>query len=399
MKTTETEQVLELPLKQLDENRELNLRDTNSHDPGIHELADSIKAQGILEPLVVTKTKEAGAYRLVFGFRRAAAAKLAGLTSVPVMIREFTEPEIREAQLVENLQRQDLNPVDEAKALKALLESSDLTQAEVGKRIGKSQPYVANRLRLLGLPEDGQKLVVEGKVSDHVAAEILKLPEGAMTERNRLVRQVVDRVRKDGEISPREFRWDVQAAQRSYTDRVVRLKQIAAAKIPTCPVEDCRKKGRPCSTYDTNVNFTENPFKCSAGHRWSSKTGKVYPAERHQTYTPPAAPTLPEVDPMVLTPLAQDRVAKRLLDAVKKISGVELRWNHGTGAELVLDVDLPAAKDARIPAFEFRDGHKFLELSDTYQPTDAARQKVGEERKALEAWLGTFGRKKKDGSS
>lgn len=365
----------------------------------LKELAESIKQQGVLEPVLLARGKigpDRGGrpYVVVAGFRRVAAAKLAGLVTVPAQVKDLNSQEIAEARLVENLQREDLNPMEEARALKALLEETKLGQAEIGKRIGKSQPYVANRLRLLGLPDEGQKLVADGKVSTHVVAEILKLPEAAVTERNRLVRQVKDQIQKNGELSPREFRWTVNAAQRSYSDRLRRKKEVESAKFPACPVKGCGKKGRPEVSYAPS-----KLFHCGQGHRWDAKTGRVAPKEdRGYSYRPPPPPTLPKVDPKVLTALEPAQVARRLLDSIKSVQSIELRWHQGTRAQLELDVDLPGAKGAKIPEFEFVSGRKFLELSaaDEYQQeTDAARRNAAQARADLETWLGTFGRAKK----
>jgi ParB family chromosome partitioning protein len=370
-------------------------------DASLKELAESIKEKGILQPVSVQRVgKKHGKdqYQLVFGYRRCAAAKLAKLLVVPAFVQfDNTSPasaaslnEIREVQLVENLQRQDLNPIDEAKAFKSIL-ASGVTQGELAKRIGKSQPYVANRIRLLDLPEQGQQLVADGKVSTHVVAEILKLPVAAETERKRLVRQVEEQLKQNGEVSPREFRWSVNAAQRSYSYRRAKQELVEKAKFPTCMVEGCGKKGRAPSRYDPGGDF-----RCSQGHSWSSTTGKLAPKERSSSgggYRPPPPPKLPEVNPQVLTTLDPAQVARRLLEAAKAYKGIRLSWRQGSIASLHLTVDLAAAKGARIPEFEFKDGHKFLELqSASWQPDDHRRKVAAAERADLEAWLGTFGK-------
>ena len=127
------------------------------NEESLKELAESIGNHGILQPLVVTKMGDG--YRIVAGERRYRAAKIAGLTLIPVIIKELTEKEIREIALVENLQREDLNPMEESEALYNLLTENNLTQEALAHAIGKSRPAVANSLRLLTLPVEVQAMV------------------------------------------------------------------------------------------------------------------------------------------------------------------------------------------------------------------------------------------------
>jgi ParB/RepB/Spo0J family partition protein len=134
-----------------------NVRQT--FDEGkLNELAESIKEYGVLEPLLVTTQKETpDRYTIICGERRWRAAKLAGLNTVPcVVINDLTPAQITEAMLIENLQREDLSPIEEAKGYARLLEEAGYTQEQLAEKVGKSQPYIANRLRLLRLPEDVQ---------------------------------------------------------------------------------------------------------------------------------------------------------------------------------------------------------------------------------------------------
>ena len=127
------------------------------NEESLNELAESIKLHGVLQPLVVTKIGEY--YRIVAGERRFRAAKRAELTAVPVIIKDLTEKEVREIALVENLQREDLNPMEESEALYNLLTENNLTQEALAHAIGKSRPAVANSLRLLTLPVQVQAMV------------------------------------------------------------------------------------------------------------------------------------------------------------------------------------------------------------------------------------------------
>jgi ParB family chromosome partitioning protein len=136
----------------------------NFDEVSLNELAASIKSHGIIQPIVLNR-EEDGKFMIIAGERRWRAAKIAGLTQVPAFIRNYTPKQIREISIIENLQREDLNPVEAARAIKQLMEEYDLTQDEVSERIGKSRPTIANLLRLLTLPSDVIDLVEKNKLS------------------------------------------------------------------------------------------------------------------------------------------------------------------------------------------------------------------------------------------
>lgn len=129
----------------------------------IEELAQSIHEHGIIQPIVVRKNGKK--YEIVAGERRYRAAKLAGLTEVPVIVRDFSEQQMMEVAILENLQREDLTPIEEAEAYNSLIVKLKFTQDDLAKRLGKSRPHIANLIRLLQLPEDIRELVNEGKLS------------------------------------------------------------------------------------------------------------------------------------------------------------------------------------------------------------------------------------------
>ncbi len=129
----------------------------------IDELKDSILEHGILQPLVVRKSIKG--YEIVVGERRFRAAKEAKLETVPAVVRELTEQQMMELAILENLQREDLNPIEEAMAYQTLMEKLKLTQEEVAKRLSKSRPHIANHVRLLSLPANIQELISNGKIS------------------------------------------------------------------------------------------------------------------------------------------------------------------------------------------------------------------------------------------
>ena len=132
-------------------------------ESSLHSLAESMKEAGVLQPLLVVEAE--GRYRIVAGERRFRAARLAGLTEVPCIVRAFTPEEQMEAALIENIQREDLNPMEEAAAIHQLMENCGYTQEQAAKRLGKSRPALANLLRLLNLPEEIRQLVRQGKLS------------------------------------------------------------------------------------------------------------------------------------------------------------------------------------------------------------------------------------------
>ena len=136
------------------------------------ELANSIERNGVLQPLLVRPMTD-GSYQLVAGERRWRASRMAGLTEVPVVIKEMSDEQAMEIALIENLQREDLNPIEEAEGLQLLIERYNLTQEEAAARVGRSRPAIANALRLLNLPEKVRTLAKEGKISAGHARALL----------------------------------------------------------------------------------------------------------------------------------------------------------------------------------------------------------------------------------
>lgn len=144
-------------------------------EDGLLELADSIKQYGILQPLLVRKKKDY--YEIIAGERRWRAAKLAGIKEVPVIIKEYTEQEIVEIALIENIQRENLNPIEEAMAYKKLLTEFNLKQDEVAERVSKSRTAVTNSMRLLKLGEKVQQMIVDDMISTGHARALLAIED------------------------------------------------------------------------------------------------------------------------------------------------------------------------------------------------------------------------------
>ncbi len=143
----------------------------------LRELAESIRVHGIIQPLIVAQAG-GGTYQLIAGERRLQAARLAGLHTVPVVVREAAGNELLEVALIENIQRADLNAIEEANAYRRLTEEHGLTQEETARRVGKSRAAVTNALRLLSLENEIRRSLVSGEISEGHARALLGLPEG-----------------------------------------------------------------------------------------------------------------------------------------------------------------------------------------------------------------------------
>ena len=174
------EKIVEKPVEQT---LKLNLIEPNSEQPrknfdeeSLQELADSIKQYGILQPLIVQK--KGNHYEIIAGERRWRAAKLAGITDVPALIREYDKQQTMEIALIENVQRADLNPIEEAQAFQQLIQEFHLTQEEIANRVSKNRATITNSMRLLKLDVRVQDMLADGKISSGHARALLGLEEG-----------------------------------------------------------------------------------------------------------------------------------------------------------------------------------------------------------------------------
>ncbi|MFZ5916181.1 MAG: ParB/RepB/Spo0J family partition protein [Chloroflexota bacterium] len=187
------------------------LQPRQRQDPqALQELADSIREHGLIQPLIVTtalpEQQAAGAqYQLIAGERRWTAVKLAGISSVPVIVKEATPQQMLELALVENIQRADLNPLEEAVAYRQLIDEFGLTQEEVAARVGKSRVAVANVVRLLRLPDEIKTALLEGQISEGHARALLTLenPEAMLRLLKAIVHQGLN-VRQTEELVRRQ---------------------------------------------------------------------------------------------------------------------------------------------------------------------------------------------------
>ena len=228
------EGVVNVKIGEIEPNREQPRKEFESE--ALSELADSIAQHGVLQPLLL-RPMASGGYRIVAGERRWRASRMAGLSEVPAVVREMTDAEEMLFALIENLQREDLTPLEEAKGYRTLIETQGFTQEEVSKAVGKSRPTVTNALRLLNLPEDVQELLESGAISagharallsfkdaDTLSAAVLKAKQGAsvrelesMAQRAASPRQPVKRSGKN------RYYEEAQLAVGTYLGRKVKV--------------------------------------------------------------------------------------------------------------------------------------------------------------------------------
>jgi ParB family chromosome partitioning protein len=161
---------------------------THFDEGSLEGLADSIRTHGVVQPLLVRRQGER--YELIAGERRWRAARLAGLAKVPIVVKDVPDRDLLEIALIENIQRENLNPIEEAQAYQRLIENVGLTQEALAARVGRDRSYITNYLRLLRLPDDLQKLVVEGRLSTGHARTILGLAHADL--QRKIARQVID---------------------------------------------------------------------------------------------------------------------------------------------------------------------------------------------------------------
>lgn len=179
----ETAGAVELRLSEIEPNKNQPRKDFD--EKALGELADSIAEHGLIQPIVVRPTAM-GTYQIVAGERRWRACRMAGLSTVPVVIKEIDDKEYYQTALIENLQREDLNPLEEARGYKTLIDAYSLTQDEVAKSVGKARATVTNALRLLNLTEKEQAALIESKITAGHARALLSVTENAALRENML---------------------------------------------------------------------------------------------------------------------------------------------------------------------------------------------------------------------
>ena len=197
--------VNKLRIMEIEPNRDQPRKDFD--EKSLSELAESIEQHGVLQPLVVRPLTNGG-YQLVAGERRWRAARIAGLTEVPVVIKELTYEEVIEIAMIENLQREDLNPLEEALGYRYMMDELNITQEQAAEKVGKSRPAVANAIRLLRLPDEVQEMVKNNLISPGHARALLGF------ENQELIIQTAKRIVKE-DLSVREVETLVKNSQKT----------------------------------------------------------------------------------------------------------------------------------------------------------------------------------------
>jgi ParB family chromosome partitioning protein len=238
--------ISEVDILLLDTN--LNQPRMDFNDEKLRELAASLKQHGIIQPIIVRQKGER--YAIIAGERRYRAARLAGLTTVPVVVRDIDEERVNEFALIENIQREDLNPLEEAVAIRTLIREYDITQEEMSERLSMSRPAIANALRLLALPHPIQMMVREGKLSAGHARTIASLKDEET--QLKIARDTVEKG-----LSVRELE-----------SLVKRLNEPAADKKAK------PENNRPPELFDAEVHFRER-FGTRVSIQGSEKKGKI----------------------------------------------------------------------------------------------------------------------------
>ena len=234
LRTDTSENLQSLPLSQVECNADQPRK--RFDDAALDELADSIREHGILQPLTVRRLGT-GYYQIIAGERRWRAARLAGLTEVPAIVIEADDRKTTELALIENLQREDLDPLEEAEGYKKLMDSYQMTQEDVANRVGKSRSAVANALRLLGLCPEVRELVEGGKLSGGHARALLPL---SATLQKKAAQEVVD-----GGLSVRQTEALVKKlSAKPKTKKEADAEAVNYAKLAASELTD--KLGRGC---------------------------------------------------------------------------------------------------------------------------------------------------------
>ena len=231
---------VKLKIMDIEPNRDQPRKDFD--DESLQELTDSIAKYGVLQPLLVRPIGDNG-YQLIAGERRWRAARLAGLTEVPVVVREMTDEEAAALALIENLQREDLNPVEEAFGFRKLMDDFGLTQEEAAERVGKSRPAIANALRLLKLPAPILEHVRNGTISAGHARALLSFPnEDSMLQTAQLILDKGISVRETERLAKKMNKPTKPAAEKEKTNAYfaqveLTLQESLGRKIRICNVK------------------------------------------------------------------------------------------------------------------------------------------------------------------
>lgn len=249
--SNDTNGIQELKINEIEPN--LNQPRKHFDDEKLAQLADSIRQHGIVQPIIVKK--EDGVYRIVAGERRWRAARIAGLIRVPVIIKEMTNKQVMEIALIENLQREDLNPIEEAEAFEKLMEEFTMTQEQISSTVGRSRSAIANSLRLLSLAEKVKGYVISGELSSGHARALIVIEDRELQQKtaedvikNKLtVRDTEKLVKKVLEKKPAR---KVKAPQEELLEIESRLQSAFGTKVKILSTN--HKKGKIMIEYYSN---------------------------------------------------------------------------------------------------------------------------------------------------
>ena len=234
MKITEVEPNREQPRKNFDKD-------------ALEELAESIKIHGLIQPIIVQKKEDY--YEIIAGERRWRAAKIAGLKELPVVIKEYTPQEVMEIALIENIQRKDLNPIEEAIAYKSLINEYNLKQDELAKKMSKSRAAIANSMRLLKLAEDVQEMIINQELSMGHARALLAIEHEELQidtaktviEKGLSVRETEKLVKNI--LKPKQIRMEIPPVDKAVYDQIQdRLKEVMGTKVSINPKKNGKGK-------------------------------------------------------------------------------------------------------------------------------------------------------------
>lgn len=267
------EEVAEV-LKNTTQEIEINLISPNKQQPrkmfnedALEELSESIKEHGIIEPLVVSKKIDSNKkeyYQIVAGERRWRAAKLAGIKKVPVVVKEYTDHQILEIALIENIQREDLNPIEEAQAYSSLIKELSLTQDQLAERVSKSRTAITNSMRLLKLSKKVQQMVIDEKLTAGHVRTLLSIEDKNMQyevaqmifDNDMSVRQTEEYVKrlKNPKPEKQEPKKDAKTEARlaAYKEKENEMKQILKTNVT---IDDKGNKGRIVINYSNLEEF------------------------------------------------------------------------------------------------------------------------------------------------
>jgi len=227
------------------------------NEADLQELADSIRENGVIQPLIVTQSESKGEYELIAGERRLRASKLAGLDKVPVVVMDVTrEDTLLELALIENVQRTDLNPIEEAEAYQKLIQRFGYTQEDTAKRVGKKRSTISNMLRLLNLPEFIKQDVIDGILSEGHARALLRISDDLVA-----MKEIRDLIVKKS-LSVRQ------------TEKIVRKATAAAPRNPT-PSSTNEGVGLPSTYCKALINQLTNRLSAKVFINQNGNRGKL----------------------------------------------------------------------------------------------------------------------------